>query len=311
MGSQAAVKPGLGVAAALTSVLLWGTQLPLAKLAMLQMDPFTLSLLRYALAVMVLAAILLWREGSSSFSLGGRARISWLAALGLSSSAVIVFIGLSLTRSEVAVVIIQLQPTMIALVEWKLQGRKPGRFTLVCMALAFFGVLFAVTQGGVGIADLLKTNPRELLGDFLVWLGTVGWVIYTLAAVRLSGWSSLRLATITCSQGLVLVAVGWAIAWLAGLIRWPDTAALLSVAGPVLHVSLLGVVVAMFSWNVAVRHVGSLNAMLLLHLMPVVTFAHRALEGASISWAEQVGAAIVIGALVANNLAMRRRAVSV
>jgi hypothetical protein len=42
--------------------------------------------------------------------------------------------------------------------------------------------------------------------------------------------------------------------------------------------------------------------------MPVVTFAFRAAEGASFVPSEIGGAAIVVGALVANNLYLRRRA---
>lgn len=299
-------RPGLGLAAILLSVLIWGTQFPIAKQAMQVMDGFSLSVLRYALACSVLLLVLALREGPGALRLEGRLGITLLAGLGIASSAVIVFVGLSLTRPEVAVVIIQLQPAMIALAEWRLHGKRPSRFTRVCMFAAFCGVLFAVTDGGVGIPALLRTNPTELVGDFLVWLGTVGWVGYTLTTGRLSGWSSLRLATLTCTAGFVLIAATWVVAALLGGVRWPAVDALMSVSANVLHVALLGVVLAMFAWNVGVRHIGALNSMLLLHLMPVVTFAHRALEGARIGSSEIIGALIVIGALVANNLHVRR-----
>ena len=67
-------------------------------------------------------------------------------------------------------------------------------------------------------------------------------------------------------------------------------------------------VVAMFLWNVGIRHLGPLNSMLLLHLMPLITFGFRALQGARIGDPELLGAALVIAALIANNIHMRRRA---
>ena len=69
---------------------------------------------------------------------------------------------------------------------------------------------------------------------------------------------------------------------------------------------LVGVVLGMFLWNDGLQRIGSVNAMLLLNLMPIVTFAIRALEGARFEAAELVGAAIVVGSLMANNLMLRR-----
>ena len=64
--------------------------------------------------------------------------------------------------------------------------------------------------------------------------------------------------------------------------------------------------VAMFLWTVGSRRIGPLNATLLLNLMPVVPFAFRALEGARFLPVEIAGATMVVGALVANNLYLRR-----
>ncbi len=306
--SFSSARPGLGLAAVLVTVLIWGTQFPIAKSAMTVMDGFTLSLLRYAIASTVLLLILYWREGRASLSIAQRVPITALAGLGMASSAILVFVGLELTRPEIAVVIIQLQPAMTALVEWRLHGKRPSRFTLICLGLAFVGVLFAVTGGGVGLPALLRTNPVELFGDLLIWLGSMGWVAYTVLTGRITGWSSLRLSSLSCAAGAVIIAAVWPLAWLAGVVRWPDWSHLLLVSGGLIHVSLLGVVVAMFLWNVGVRHIGSLNAMLLLHLMPIITFGFRALQGARIGLAEVLGAGLVIAALIANNAHVRRRA---
>lgn len=299
--------PAQGFALALLAVFFWGAQLPIAKGAMGDIDGYTITLVRYGIAVACLIAVLVWREGAASLSMAGRGRVAALAGVvGMAGSGLFVFVGLSLTRPEVAVIIIALQPAMTAIAEWVLKRRRPPPFTQACLVLAFAGVVFVVTRGGSGLYEMLRTGPRELLGDLLVFVGAAAWVAYTLLAERLQGWSSLRVSALTCLTALAAIVVAWLFALAFGAAWIPTASALGTHAWRLLFLSLLGVFASMFLWNAGARRIGSLNAMLLLNLMPVITFAFRALEGASFSPAELGGAAMVVGALVANNLYQRR-----
>src|SRR5690606_22390757 len=160
---------------------------------------------------------------------------------------------------------------------------------------------------GVGLGELASAHGSELLGDGLVLLAAIAWVGYALVTSRMDGWSSLRVSTLTALPALVVILVVWAIAYLLGEVRI-DAAALPGVTWRLAYVSLVGVVLGMFLWNAGLQRTGSVNAMLLLNLMPIVTFAIRASEGARFEAAEVVGAAIVVAALVANNLLLRRGA---
>jgi len=55
----------------------------------------------------------------------------------------------------------------------------------------------------------------------------------------------------------------------------------------------------------AVGYLGALNAMLLGNLVPVVTFGIRILQGYRFDTIELAGAALVVVALIANNLYLR------
>ncbi|MBF8295983.1 MAG: hypothetical protein HW389_2528, partial [Bacteroidetes bacterium] len=55
----------------------------------------------------------------------------------------------------------------------------------------------------------------------------------------------------------------------------------------------------------SVKYLGPLNTMLMLNLVPVGVFAIEAALGRSFGASEIAGAALVIGALVANNLYLR------
>ncbi len=296
-----------GFLATFAAVLIWGTQLPIAKGAMADIDGYTVTLVRYALAVAGLLPILVWREGFASLLPRGRgALVGSAGAIGMAGSGLLVFVGLSLTRPEAAVIIIALQPATTAIAEWALKGKRPAGFTVGCLVAAFLGVAFVVTRGGSDFDELLRTGPRELIGNALVFVGSSAWVAYSLMVERLKGWSSLRISALSCLAALATIFVVWLVALALGAARVPG-AGLLAIHGWRLgYLGLLGVLAAMFLWNVGSRQIGPLNAMLLVNLMPVFTFAMRAIEGASFRPSELAGAAIVVGALISNNLYLRR-----
>ena len=65
------------------------------------------------------------------------------------------------------------------------------------------------------------------------------------------------------------------------------------------------VVLGVLGFNNGVRYLGALNAMLLLNLIPIIVFGIEIGLGRSFALIEFGGAALVIGALVANNLYLR------
>jgi drug/metabolite transporter (DMT)-like permease len=81
-----------------------------------------------------------------------------------------------------------------------------------------------------------------------------------------------------------------------------------SVGPELAFLALGGVLVSMICWNAGTRRIGVLNAMLMLNLVPVVVFAIRFAQGQRFEAIELVGAGLVIGALAANNLYLRRKA---
>lgn len=295
-----------GFGLTLLAVLVWGAQLPIAKVAMVDIDGYTMTLVRYFVAAAGLATILAWREGWSRFAADGHGlRVIAAGVIGMAGSGLLVFVGLALTRAEVAVIIIALQPAMTAIAEWITRGARPARFTIACLALAFAGVVVVVTRGGAGLGELLRTSPAELLGDALVFAGAAAWVAYTLLVGRLQGWSPLRISALTCSAAVGGIFIVWLAALATGAAAPPTPEPFVTHGWRLAYLSVLGVLAAMFLWNAGLRRIGALNAMLLLNLMPVVTFAFRAIEGATFVPAELAGAAMVVGALVSNNLYLR------
>jgi drug/metabolite transporter (DMT)-like permease len=294
-----------GVALALVAVLIWGAQLPVAKSAFAAVDPFHVTAIRYGVATTLLVGFVLWRDGRSALRYYGRGwPASVLGVAGMTGSPMFVFAGLSITRPEHAAIIVSLQPSMTAIADWWLHGRRPSRFTLGCIAAAFVGVVLVVTKG----APALALGRGELIGDVLVLAGAACWVIYTMGTDSFRGWSSLKFTLLTLIPGSIgLVAVTVVLVQL-GLSRVPDWTEVRSVGLELGFLALCGVLLSMICWNAGTRRIGVLNAMLMLNLVPVIVFAIGYAQGRRFEPVELAGAGLVIGSLAANNLYLRRKA---
>jgi drug/metabolite transporter (DMT)-like permease len=245
-------------------------------------------------------------EGVRAFTVTSRElAMLFVSGLAMGASALFMISGLALTRPEIAVLILSLQPAITVLIDWLVWKRRPPVFTVGCIVLAFTGVAIAVTRGGDALLNPAPAVRGEALGNLLTLLAATCWVVYVLLTTRFHGWSAVRVSALTSGPATALIFGCWFVAWLAGY-TYLERDLIVGASWRLAYVSLLGVVLAMFLWNAGARRIGAVNAMLLLNLMPVITFGFRALEGAEFMLSELLGAAIVVSALVANNLYLRR-----
>lgn len=293
-----------GVLIMLMTVLIWGATFPVAKSALQSMDAFWMSSIRYGVAAPLFVAILCWREGTAALGYRGRfLRASFFGVIGFTGFSSLVFVGLAWSRPEHAAIIMALQTPMTAFAHWALKGVRPANFTLACVAVAIIGVFMVITKG-----DLAHTFAGgTLLGDTLILLGAISWVVYTVGAVSFPGWSALRFTTLTALPGTAGIFVVTGIVSATGYVGIPTAASLVSIGWELVYLALFTVVLAVLFWNMAVGYLGALNAMLLANLVPVVTFGIRIAQGYRFETIELAGAALVVAALAANNLYLRKR----
>ena len=302
--SRRSRQQGAGFLAALIGVTLWGVQLPIGKDVFAVIDAFHVTLIRYGVGALMLLLALLISEGRAALHYNGLGlQAGFIGLVGMCVSPVLTFIGMSLSRAEHTVVIVTLQPMITVLAQWLINGRRPGRFTLACIGVAFAGVVLVVTRG-----QLFMSETRlELLGDLLALGGAACWVFYTMSIARLAGWSALRVTTLTLIPGAIGTAIFTSCMVVAGLSITPTLADIDSVRWPLLYLSLGGVFLSMLAWIYGTQRIGPLNAALLVNFMPVVAFSVRAIQGHPVEPVELAGAALVILSLVANNLYLRWR----
>ncbi len=280
----------------------WTPLFSVAKRTLPVLDAFALGTVRYALGIALFVLLLAAFEGRSALRFGDRFAAAVASGMvGITGFNLFVWLGLGFTRPEHAAIILALQSPLTALAVWLVHGQRPARFTLACVAAAIAGVVLVITKGDP--ANALAGG--SLLGDGLVFLGAVSWVTYTLSATRFPGWSPLRFTVMTCIPGAVGLALANAIALAIGVAAIPTPEQTLSVGWQILYFSVGTVVLGVLGFNAGARALGPLNAMLMLNLIPVGVFAIEAALGRSFAAVELAGAALVVGALVANNLYLR------
>jgi drug/metabolite transporter (DMT)-like permease len=294
----------LGVLFAITTAVVWGGQFVVGKSALESVNALPLSTIRYAIAAVLWLAVLCVLEGPSALRLDGRGRrLFWLGSLGFAGFNLLAYTGLAHARPESASLIVALGPLLTALVLWHRTRVRPARATFASLGVALLGVALVVSAG----------HPVSIVhgalgwGDVLVLGGVFSFVLYTLGAVEFPELSPLRYTALTAGLGWVTIAAVTAVALATHVVPMPSAAELRDVTPEIAYLALPGAFVAVLTWNAAIAAIGPQNTVLFSNLIPVTTFAIEIVKGYRPNVAELAGAALTIGALVANNLLVRRK----
>lgn len=278
----------------------------MAKRTLPYLDAFALGTARYFFGVVLFVLLVAAVEGREALRYEGRfAPAAAFGVVGITGFNLFVWLGLRFTLPEHAAVILALQSPLTALAVWMARGQRPAAFTFACVAVALAGVLLVVTKGDPlqAIGELARGGG--LLGDLLVLLGAICWATYTLGVGHFAGWTPLRYTTLTCVPGLAGLVAMNVIAIAAGWGDMPSAESLAAVTWQIAYFAICTVFLGVLAFNNAARRLGPLNAMLMLNVIPVLVFGIEAALGRRFAAAELIGAAIVIAALIANNLYLR------
>jgi drug/metabolite transporter (DMT)-like permease len=266
-------------------------------------DPYWLTLLRYGIAALCFCAVLAAAEGPRALRLDGKLlKLLVFGTVGFAGFSIIVFEGLRFTRPEHAAMILALQPVIIVFYQWARTGTRPRPAVLACIALALLGEALVITQGQF---ERLYTGGSSL-GNLLILLSALCWVSFTLGAQAFPGWSPVRYTALASSFGWLGIATATALASAAGHSAPPAAAALRDIAWALVFIVFVVSFAAVLFWSMAVAKLGPLNASLFANFAPVVTIFITVWQGHRLLPMEWAGAALVIAALIGNNLIQRR-----
>lgn len=243
------------------TVFFWGTSFIFVKIGLEEVPPVTLALLRFAIAIPLLFA-LMHRSGSKSPT-DGRER-EWGPLLFLGFTGVTMYhlfqnVGMGYTSASESSVIIASNPVFIALFGRILLGERLSKAKAAGIIIAFCGVVLVVVRDGIAFSS------SSFLGD-VICLGSVfSWVAYSLyTKKRLLRSSPLEITAYSSLFGTIFLA--------------PIAVAAEGLAIPALPASWISIIVlGVFSsalgyllWNRALSEIAASEAGMYLFLIPII-----------------------------------------
>nr|WP_155985815.1 DMT family transporter [Paenibacillus gorillae] len=285
----------------------WGAMFPVAHIALHSIDPFYFSMIRYLIVTLILVCILWMKEGKSAFRFERKGRkLLFYGIMAFTVYNFLVFSGQNLIGNSgtiTASIMEVLMPLISILILWYRTKKKPARATLITIGIALVGTLLVITDGNLSFFTMAAGH---LLPVSLIFIGVVGWVLYSLGGSEFEKWSTLRYSTLTCLLGTSVSVVIVLLATLFDLIPMPDWNTLVSVRYEMSFMVIMPGLLALLSWNAGLRKLTPVNGILFISLVPVTTFVIMMFQGYTISIYEFYGALLVIFALIRNNILQRK-----
>lgn len=244
------------------AALFWSGNIVLARGMHAAIPPFTLALVRWSLALLVLLPKGLPRMLADKPRWQGQLpRIIPTALLGITGYNTLVYFGVHSTSATNAVLLNSFIPILIVLFGALFYRMKVGRAQLIGIAISFAGVLAIVAHGSLARLLALDIN----LGDVVVFGAVITWALYTLRLRTLPlGLDPLGLLTLFVAIGVLPLAPLAAYEWMQG-----QTVALtLPNILTFLYVGTLPSVLAYYLYNYGVARIGAARAGSFIHLMP-------------------------------------------
>jgi drug/metabolite transporter (DMT)-like permease len=284
-----------GIAALLFAATTWGAMFIVSKDVLGYVDPFWFTFLRYAIAGLLFAALILPRGSTPWRNL--RANAAPLAVRGVSGFGVFsvtLLTGLAHTEPSHGAVIMATTPLTTQLVRWALDGVQPKRTTLLTTTLALAGVV--VVTGVLSHASFNWT--ATLHGDALILASTLAWVWYTRGAAHFAQLEIVEYTALTVLAALPVLALAAFFATAFDFASVPSVDELHVTWHAMLFVGVVASGFAILAFNFGVRRLGAVTGTAFLNFVPVSALLYGVALGKPPTATELVGAAMVIGALL-------------
>lgn len=277
---------------------IWALNFSVIKSSLTEIDPLSFNGLRFILAAVIIWIALAWRKESFRIP-----RKDWLPLLGMGLLGNLVYqglfiIGIDLTLSANAAVMLGTIPIWVALFSHFFRLESMNIFKTAGVICAFAGIVFIITGGPKGFS----VDSDTFLGDLIIILAAVVWGGFTILSKSfLDRYTPIQFSAIMASIGcVVLFLVG-----LPNMLRLEWTSVSYAAYGGVAYSGLLSIGAAYIIWNYGLQTVGAVRTSTYQNLVPVLGLVFGVLLlNEQLSILQYIGSASVIAGII---LARRKK----
>jgi drug/metabolite transporter (DMT)-like permease len=270
-----------GALAAVGAIIIWGSSFILTKNLLNEGGPFTISVIRLAIGLLVLLPLAL-RQG---FKLSLLRNIN-IPLMGLGMAAAFGFqnLGLQITSASSAALIQGGMPAMIAIVAFGFMGEKATTTKIIGIVLSVIGIIL-VTNNTSG------SQIDSVAGNLLVVISVVAWTFYTIQGKRVAGLATSLVITTAVFIVTLAILLPFAV-WETVYQGFPHftSAGLFTI----IYLGIGASAAAFFLWNFTLSHMDATVAGAFSNLEPVVGMGFAVLLGEQAFLAQMAGGAMAI-----------------
>jgi drug/metabolite transporter (DMT)-like permease len=187
------------------AVFCWGLSFPLLKIALDEVEPITLAVLRYTVALIPLIIFLIIKEGYNRISRSLKEDFFFFLSLGLVGITLPNLLqnyGMTMTSAHLSSIIQASGPIFTIIMAVLILKEPLGINKVVGTAIALSGALLLVTGGGLSFGDSM------FLGNFLVLLSAISYAFSSIMSKKiLDKYDPLTVATTSTFLGTIILAV--------------------------------------------------------------------------------------------------------
>ncbi|MCI3196165.1 DMT family transporter [Bacillus sp. HU-1818] len=297
----------IGALLCLTASMSWGAMFPVAERALKYINPFYFSLLRYVAVSIILGALLLFKEGKKSFCFEGKGKgLLFFGTMAFTVYNILIFLGQDLMGHSgviAASIMESIMPMISIVIMWVLKNVKPMKHTLISIFIALSGAILVITNGNLSFIFTLKESFMPIL---FMFIGVVGWVVYSMGGSHFNEWSILRYSTLTCILGTFISGIVTFFATVSGFLSVPTAEVIGHIYPEMAFMIIFPGAIALLCWNLGIKLLTPINGILFINFVPITTLAIVVLQGGTITPFELLGTFLVIYGLIQNNYYQRK-----
>ncbi|MFC5080071.1 aromatic amino acid exporter [Vibrio thalassae] len=283
------------------TVLIWGGNAIVNKIASSIIEPSAMSFYRWALAMLIMTPFCLpklkryWPEIRRNIS-----KLAFLAFLGMVlNQSLGYYAALTTTASNMAL-ITSLVPLISVFMSVPLLGKKISMLSIAGGVISLAGLAFMLGQGD--LAFFMQQTVAQ--GDILMVIAAF---VYATYCVLLKRWKmQLSSWMLIYTQGV------FAVIMLFPLLLTSETILPTPASWPLIaYAGLLASLVAPLCWVKAIDVIGADNSAMFMNLLPVIAVAlAAALLGETITQFHVIGGLMVISGVILSQVKIKRRKVA-
>jgi drug/metabolite transporter (DMT)-like permease len=257
-----AIAQGTAYALAAMSMVIWSSPPVVARAISSGAPPLAVSFVRWSVALLLLVPFVARKLPAEWPKLKAHWRSLTLLAGFMTAGSTFSVLAVYYTTATNAVIVNASQPAITAAFAWLIAGTRLTGPQKAGIACAFLGVVVMITR-----ADLSSLLELEInLGDLIMLGAVTGWSIYAVQLHRREYLPSaeILLFVIALTGSAMLLPMYLVEAAVVGPFE-PRA----SVVGAMVYLALFPTLLAVFTWNLALRSIGPNRAAIFVNLIPI------------------------------------------